>query len=136
MKMEIPKESLKQFIWKKNDEAESFVGIIRNIIKEEFKLLETNIKELINSNLNKTNEPLGGLDKLSSEVGDFTASSEFKLKRLARKLLQVKKETKDMKADIKAMEDDLSNSVKLPSILIELEDRYQRIIDGITEDLD
>ena len=136
MKMEIPKESLKQFIWKKNDEAESFVGIIRNIIKEEFKLLETNIKELINSNLNKTNEPLGGLDKLSSEVGDFTASSEFKLKRLARKLLQVKKETKDMKADIKAMEDDLSNSVKLPSKLIELEDRYQRIIDGIKEDPD
>ena len=136
MKMEIPKESLKQFIWKKNDEAESFVGIIRNIIKEEFKLLETNIKELINSNLNKTNEPLGGLDKLSSEVGDFTASSEFKLKRLARKLLQVKKETKDMKADIKAMEDDLSNSVKLPSKLIELEDRYQRVIDGIKEDPD
>lgn len=48
----------------------------------------------------------------------------------------MKKETKDMKADIKAMEDDLSNSVKLPSILIELEDRYQRIIDGITEDPD
>ena len=68
-------------------------------------------------------------------ISEF-ASSEFKLKRLARKLLQVKKETKDMKADIKAMEDDLSNSVKLPSILIELEDRYQRIIDGITEDPD
>ena len=49
----------------RNDEGESLFDIIRNIVREEFKIHESNIKELINSNVNKTTERL---DKLSAEV--------------------------------------------------------------------
>ena len=58
----------------RNDEGESLFDIIRNIVREEFKIDESNIKELINSNVNKTAERL---DKLSAEIIDLTASLEF-----------------------------------------------------------
>ena len=50
------KETVTKKLSEKNDEGESFFGIIKNIVKEEFKIHETNIKELINSNVNKTSE--------------------------------------------------------------------------------
>ena len=43
---------------------ENHSDIIRNIVKEEFKIHESNIQELINSNVKKTNELL---DKLAAE---------------------------------------------------------------------
>ena len=49
----------------RNDERVSLFNIIRNIAREEFKIEESNIKELINSNVNKTTDHL---DKLSSDV--------------------------------------------------------------------
>ena len=58
----------------KNDKGESLSNIIRNIVKKEFKIHESSIKELINSNVNKTNERL---NKLSAEIVDLTASLEF-----------------------------------------------------------
>lgn len=62
----------------KGEEGESLLDIKRNIVKEEFKIHESNIKKTISSNVNKTNEYL---DKLSSEVVDLTASLEFTQKR-------------------------------------------------------
>ena len=60
------KETVKKILSeKKKDEGESLSDIIRNIVKEEFKIHQSNIKELINSNVNKTNERL---DKLSAKI--------------------------------------------------------------------
>ena len=60
------------------NEGESLFDIIGNIVKEEFKIHESNIKELINSNVNKTTKRL---DKLSGEIIDSTASLEFMQKK-------------------------------------------------------
>ena len=56
------------------NEGESLFDIIGNIVKEEFKIHESNIKELINSNVNKTNERP---EKLTAENIDLSASLEF-----------------------------------------------------------
>ena len=52
---------------KKNDEVESLFYITKNIVKEEFKIHESNIKELVTFNINKNNERL---DKFFSEIAD------------------------------------------------------------------
>ena len=79
MKMKNPLKKLKKILSeKKNDEAESLFNIIRNIVREELKIHESNIKELINSNVNKTTKRL---DKLSGEIIDSTASLEFMQKK-------------------------------------------------------
>ena len=67
------KETVKKILSERN-EGESLFDIIRNIVREEIKIYESNIKELINSNVNKTTERL---DKLSAEIVDLTASLEF-----------------------------------------------------------
>ena len=59
------KETAKKILSERNNEGEPLFDIIRNIVREEFKIHESNIKELINSNVNKTTERL---DKLSAEV--------------------------------------------------------------------
>ena len=76
MKMKNPLKKLwkKIYIFTKSDERQSLFGIIRNIVKEEFKIHEKNIKELINPNVNKTTERL---NKLSAEIVDLTARLEF-----------------------------------------------------------
>ena len=43
------KEPVNKFLSEGNDEGESLFDIIRNIAREEFKIHESNIKELINS---------------------------------------------------------------------------------------
>ena len=73
------KETEKKKISKKNYEVESHFYITKNIAKEEFKIHESKIKELINFNINKNNEPL---DKFFSEIVDLTASLEFMQKKL------------------------------------------------------
>ena len=107
----------------RNDEGESLFNIIRNIVREEFKIHESNIKELINSNVNKTTERL---DKLSAEIVDLTASLEFTPKKIEEELFQVKKEIKNLKTEVKAIEDDLLNADEVSAKLVELEDRSQR----------
>ena len=62
---------------KKEDEGESLF----DIVNKELKIHESNIKELINSNVNKTSE---SLDKLSTEIVDLTASLKFTKKKLTR----------------------------------------------------
>ena len=118
----------------RNDEGESLFDIIRNIVREEFKIHESNIKELINSNVNKTTERL---DKLSAEIVDLTASLEFTQKKIDEELFQVKKEIKNLKTEVKAIEDDLLNADEVSAKLVELEDRSRRNnlrIDGIKEE--
>ena len=79
MEMKNPLEKLKKNLCEKAMKRVSLFNIIRNIVKEEFKIHESNIKELINSNVNKTNECL---DRLSSEIIDLTiASLEFMQKK-------------------------------------------------------
>ena len=56
------KETVKEILSEKNDERESVLTFT------------SNIKELINSNVNKTNERL---DKLSAEIVNLIASLEF-----------------------------------------------------------
>ena len=75
------RETVKKTLSEKSDGGESLFDIIRNIFKEQFKIRQSNIKELINSNVYKTNERL---DKLSSEFVDLTASLEFTQKKLTR----------------------------------------------------
>ena len=72
------KETAKKILSERNSEGEPLFDIIRNIVREEFKIHESNIKELINSNSNKTTEHL---DKLSAEIVDLTASLEFPQKK-------------------------------------------------------
>ena len=87
MKMKNPsKKLLKKVVWKKKWRRITF-NIIRNIVRKIFKIHETNIKELINSNVNKTTERL---DKLSEEIVDLTASLEFTQKKIDEELFQVK----------------------------------------------
>ena len=83
----------------RNDEGESLF-VIRNIVREEFKIHESNIKELINSNVNKTTERL---DKLSVEIVNLTASLEFTQKKFDEELFQVKKEIKNLKQRSKSL---------------------------------
>ena len=67
-------KSAKKILSERNDEWESLFDIIRNIVREKFKIHDSNIKELINSNVNKTTERL---DKLSAEIVDLSASLKF-----------------------------------------------------------
>ena len=62
---------MKKVLSEQNDDGESLFGIIRNIVKEEFNIHESNIKELISSDVNKTNKLLS---KLYSEIFDLSAS--------------------------------------------------------------
>ena len=75
------KETVKKNLSEKNDEGKSLFDIIRNIVKEEFKIHKSNFKELIKFNVNTTTERL---DKLSAEIVDLTASLEFTQKKLTR----------------------------------------------------
>ena len=75
------KETVKKILSERNDEGESLFDVIKNIVREQFKFHESNIKELINSNINKTTERL---DKLPAEIVDLTASLEFTQKKLTR----------------------------------------------------
>ena len=61
------------------------------------------------------------LDKLSAEIVDFTASLEF-MKKKEQELLQVKEEIKNLRTEIKAIEDDLLNADEVSAKLIELGD--------------
>ena len=117
----------------RKDEGESLFDIIRNIVREETKIHESNINELIHSNVNKTNERL---NKLSAEIVYLTASLEFTHKKNWWGTIPGKKR-KNLKTEFKAIEDDLLNADEVSAKLIELEDRSWRNnirIDGIKEE--
>ena len=98
---------------------------------EEFKIHESNI---INSKVNKTTKLL---DKFSGEIVNLTTSLEFTQKKFDEQLFQVKKEIKNLKTEVKTIEDDLLNADEVSAKLIKLEDRSRRNnlrIDGIWEE--
>ena len=99
----------------RNDEGESVFDIIRKVVREEFKIHESNIKELKNLNVNKTTERL---EKLSTEIVDLTTSLEFTQKKIEEELFQVKEEIKNFKIVVKAIEDDLLNADEASAKLI------------------
>ena len=68
-------ETVKKFLSKKNDEGESLFDIIRNIVKKEFKIHETNVKELINSNVLKDNMELR--KSLWEQVLEYRKQNKF-----------------------------------------------------------
>ena len=82
------KQTVRKDLSERNDEGESLFDINRNIVREEFKIHESNIKELINSNVHKTTERL---DKLSAEIVDLTVSLEFTQKKNWRGTIPGKK---------------------------------------------
>ena len=51
---------------------------------------------------------------------------EFTQKKIDEELFQVKKEIKNLKTEVKAIEDDLLNADEVSAKLIELEDRSRR----------
>ena len=62
---------------------------------------------------------------------------EFTQKKIDEELFQVKKEIKNLKTEVKAIEDDLLNADEVSAKLVELEDRSRRNnlqIDGIKEE--
>ena len=62
---------------------------------------------------------------------------KFTQKKFDEELFQVKKEIKNLKTEVKAIEDDLLNADEVSAKLIELEDRSRRNnlrIDGIKEE--
>ena len=86
------KETVKKILSEKKRWRRIPLRHLRNIVEEEFKIHESNIKELINSNVNKTTELL---DKLSTEIIDLIGSLEFTHKNVDEELFQVKKEVKN-----------------------------------------
>ena len=78
------KETVKKKLSERNHEGESLFDIIGNIIRGEFKIHESNIKERMNSNVNKTTERL-------------TASLKFTAKKIDEELFKVKKEIEKLK---------------------------------------
>ena len=78
------KETVKKNLSERNHEGESLFDIIGNIIRGEFKIHESNIKERMNSNVNKTTDRL-------------TASLKFTAKKIDEELFKVKKEIEKLK---------------------------------------
>ena len=100
-------EVLKNLLSKVNEEGESIIDIIRKVVKEELLNHEIKIKELIDTNVKHTNE---GLDQLSSDINDLKESLEFTEQDIDKKLVKVANELKDLKTDIKAIENNLLNA--------------------------
>ena len=77
------------------------------------------------------------LNKISEEVDEITKSFELTHKKFDEELAIVKNNVKKVKSGMKEITEDLLDSGKVSSKLIELEDRSRRNnlrIDGIAED--
>ena len=84
-----------------NEDEESPSDIIWQIVKEELAAHEKNIKALINSNLQTTNERL---DKIATEMGELSKSLEFMQSQLDGELGSVKKDITKLENQIKSIE--------------------------------
>ena len=130
------RESLANLLSGVNDEGESFIDIIRKVVKEELLHHEKNIKELIDTNVKRTNERL---DQLSSDINDLKESLEFTESEINDNIIKVETELKEVKSNMRAIENDLLNPDEVSDKLIELEDRSRRNnlrVDGIEESPD
>ena len=116
----------------RNDD--DLVNTIRCVFKEEFEVHENRINDIIKTNIEAVNVRL---NKVSEEVDEIKKSLKFTQSKFDEELAIVKSNIKKVKSDMKEITEDLLDSDKVSSKLIELEDRSRRNnlrIDGIAED--
>ena len=116
----------------RNDD--DLVNTIRCVFKEEFEVHENRINDIIKTNIEAVNVRL---NKVSEEVDEIKKSLKFTQSKFGEELAIVKSNIKKVKSDMKEITEDLLDSDKVSSKLIELEDRSRRNnlrIDGIAED--
>ena len=82
----------------------SLIDAIRKIVKEEFKEHETKMCEMINNNLQNTNDRL---NKISKEMIELTKSLEFTQDQLDGETNNIKENIKHLETSIRGIEDDL-----------------------------
>ena len=110
------------------------VNTIRRVFKEEFEVHENKINDIIKTNMEAVNVRL---NKISEEVNEIKKSFKFTENKFDKELAIIKSNIKKVKSDMKEITEDLLDSDKVSSKLIELEDRSRRNnlrIDGIAED--
>ena len=116
----------------RNDD--DLVNTIRRVFKEEFEVHENKINDIIKTNMEAVNVRL---NKISEEVDEINRSLEIIQNKFDEELAIVKSNIKKFKSDTKEITEDLLDSGKVSSKLIELEDtscRNNLRIDGISED--
>ena len=110
------------------------VNTVRRVFKEEFEVHENKINDIIKTNMEAVNVRL---NTISEKVHEITKSLKFTQNKFDEELAIVKNNIKKVKSDMKEITEDLLDSDKVSSKLIELEDRSRRNnlrIDGIAED--
>ena len=110
------------------------VNTIRRVFKEEFEVHENKINDVIKTNMEAVNIRL---NKISKQVDEIAKSLEFTQNKFDEELAIVKNNIKKVKSDMKDIPEDLLDSDKVSSKLIDLEDRSRRNnirMDGIAGD--
>ena len=105
----------------RNDD--DLVNTIRLVFKEEFGVHENKINDIIKANMEAVNVRL---NKSSEEVVEIKKSLEFTQNKFDEELAIIKSNIKKVKSDMKEITEDLLDSDKVSSKLIELEDRSLR----------
>ena len=99
------------------------VNTIRRVFKEEFEVHENKINGIIKTNMEAVNVRL---NKISEEVNEIKKSFKFTKNKFDKELAIIKSNIKKVKSDMKEITEDLLDSDKVSSKLIELEDRSRR----------
>ena len=99
------------------------VNTIRRVFKEEFEVHENKINDIIKTNMEAVNVRL---NKISEEVNEIKKSFKFTENKFDKELAIIKSNIKKVKSDMKEITEDLLDSDKVSSKLIELEDRSRR----------
>ena len=105
----------------RNDEI--IVDTIGCVFKEEFEVHENKINDIIKTNMEAV---IVRLNKISEEVDEIKKSLEFTQNKFGEELAIVKSDIKKVKSDMNEITEDLLDSDKVSSKLIELEDRSPR----------
>ena len=105
----------------RNDEI--IVDTIGRVFKEEFEVHENKINDIIKTNMEAV---IVRLNKISEEVDEIKKSLEFTQNKFGEELAIVKSDIKKVKSDMNEITEDLLDSDKVSSKLIELEDRSPR----------
>ena len=105
----------------RNDD--DLVNTIRRVFKEEFEVHENKKNDIIKTNMEAV---YVWLNKISEEADQITNSLEFTQNMFDEELAIAKNNIKKVKSDMKKATEDLLDSDKVSSKLIELEHRSQR----------
>ena len=105
----------------RNDD--DLVNTIRRVFKEEFEVHENKKNDIIKTNMEAV---YVWLNKISEKADQITNSLEFTQNMFDEELAIAKNNIKKVKSDMKKATEDLLDSDKVSSKLIELEHRSQR----------